>query len=470
MKKNIYKCLSQSKLNKNVDYKNLSSQEAKAIEGGDLATGSMQSTGFSERTWSPSVQTLLDRPPANFPHRLMLGGILFCAIFGAWAWFGEIQEVGKARGKLIPKGSTFKIESTNVGKVDRLLVEEGDRVRTGQVLIELDSELQDKEVKRLEQALANHQEELAHKLQLLEKVTQEAEATNAIAANEILAQKTAVALGEQQIETATKTIAQMKQEELIHRARIDRIAPLQTSGAISKEFLFQAEQELRNLLLRMTQTEGELNRAAKDTERLRLELTQKLSEARRIQLQSQQKIQQLQLEIDLKKAKIEETQNVLVAAQIEFKNKFFKSPVDGVILSLNLQNSGQVVQPGKTIAEIAPTGAELVLSGILPNQEAGFVEAGMPVEIKFDAYPYQDFGTIPGQVLSISSDAETDENLGEVYRIEISLEQYYVNKGKQKISFKAGQTATADIVIRNRRIAEVLLEPLRGLQRDGLEL
>ncbi len=57
--------------------------------------------------WSPSLQTLLDQPSATLPQRLIIGGMVFCLAFGAWAWFGQIEEVGKARGKLVPKGETY---------------------------------------------------------------------------------------------------------------------------------------------------------------------------------------------------------------------------------------------------------------------------------------------------------------------------------------------------------------------------
>ena len=129
-----------------------------------------------------------------------------------------------------------------------------------------------------------------------------------------------------------------------------------------------------------------------------------------------------------------------------------------------------MVEPGQTIAKIAPADAPLVLSAKLPNQEAGFVEAGMSVQVKFDAYPYQDYGVVSGRVTAISPDAEMDERLGKVYEVEIALDRDHVATPDQLIRFKPGQTASADIVIRQRRIADVLLDPIRQLQQDGISL
>ena len=147
-----------------------------------------------------------------------------------------------------------------------------------------------------------------------------------------------------------------------------------------------------------------------------------------------------------------------------------RSPVAGTVLVSNVVNPGKVVQSGETVAEIAANNSSLLLSAAIPDRDAGFIEKGMTAQIKFDAYSYQDFGTIPGKVISISANTKTDENLGEVYRVEIELERDYVLEESKKVLFKPGQIATADIVIRRLRILDVLLEPIKKIQRDGINL
>jgi HlyD family secretion protein len=92
----------------------------------------------------------------------------------------------------------------------------------------------------------------------------------------------------------------------------------------------------------------------------------------------------------------------------------------------------------------------------------------MAVQVKFDAYPYQEYGIISGKVTSVSPDAEVDEQLGGVYKTEITLERNYVIENGEKIYFKPGQTANADIIIRDRRIADLFLDPIRQLKEGGI--
>ena len=477
--------------------------------------------------WSPTMQSLLDQPPSNLPLQLIFGGILFCLSFILWAWFGQIDKVGKAQGKLVPKGESYKIESIESAKVSQIAVKEGQEVKTGQLIARLDSEQQTREVERLKNLISSYQLELNQKRHLLEKVEIETKTHQLIAQAEVQGQKSAIdsaiaetkvaseLLAQRQFElTAHSTrqkrvqnLSQLEQEKLDqinseikqHQQRLERLKPLAKAGAISQEAIFQAqqaqrqsqqqltdnklegisniseqifqsEQALREMEASITQSQGDLVSGQKEVERLQAELTHKKAEGQRIELETQQKAEQLKLEIGQTKTKIAETRNQLATAESLLEKRSLRSPVAGTVLSFNVINTGKVVQSGETVAEIAPQGSPLVLSAVLPDREAGFVEKGMPAQVKFDAYSYQDYGVIPGKVISVSADTKTDEKLGAVYRLEIELERNYVTNDLKKILFKPGQTATADIVIRQQRIIDVLLDPIKKLEQDGIDL
>lgn len=486
---------------------------------------SAKSEGSSR--WSPSLNSLLDQPPASFPLRLIIGGLAFCVLVGSWAWLGSIEEVGHAQGKLVPKGATYKIQPIELGKVSYIAVKEGDEVKTGQILVEFDTELAQKEVERLQQMLMGYQLEQSQKQALLEKIKLETQTHLAIASAEERGQRSAIDLAlekaatsrqlllQQQAEStayqARKTSLQplllkvsehnqqLRTEELARQEQIDRLKPLALEGAISQEYVFQAEQSLRETQQRITQNQlqevtstheqlfqadqslrsleaqitknqGDLTSAFKEAERLQAELVQKQAQAQQIQLESLQRQQQLTVEMTQLKAKMKEAENLLASAQAKLKNRYLKAPVSGVVLSLEDINPGEVIESGKIVAEIAPNNVPLVLSAVLPNQEAGFVKLGMPVQIKLDAYPYQDYGLVSGTVTKLSEDSKPDEKLGEVYRVEIQLEENHVTDKHQPIYFKAGQTATADIITRRQRIIDVVLDPIRKIQSDGMKM
>ena len=497
--------------------------QKQATEIAPNSTSSVQTTSG----WSPTLNRVLEEPPASFPQHLTIGAIVFCLTCGVWAWFGTIDEVSKAKGKLIPQGETYKIEPIELGQVKNIAVEEGEKVKAGQTLVELDTELAQQEIIRLEQMLQAYNNELSQKQALREKLSLEAKTSADITKAEALAKQTAISLAEEKVTTFRGLLArqqaevqayntqltsleslstltkenlnQLEAEKILRQQRLNKLRPLAQQGAISQEYVFQVEQSLREterqitqsqiqeiantreqvfqshqamreLQARIIQNQGELASAFKEVKKLEVELIQKLAEGKRIQLETQQKIKQIEFELAQINSKIGDTQNLLSAARAKVRQKFLKAPVDGTVLALNLDNSGKVVQAGETVIEIAPEGVPLILSALLPNQEAGFVKEGMPVQVKLDAYPYQYYGLTSGTVTYLSADAKLDPQLGEVYQVEIELERNHVTEARQKVPFKAGQTATADIVVRRRRLIDVWLEPIKKLQQDGLEM
>jgi hemolysin D len=477
--------------------------------------------------WSTSLQTVLDNPPASLPNQMILGGMLFCTVFGAWANFAHLDEVGKATGRLVPQGEPYKIHPVVSGKIAHVYVQEGQVIKAGQVIAEMDNQIAHQEIERLEQEHTALQTQLIQAQALVDKTRLEARMRIEVAQAEQQAQASAIAETQAKLAAKGQLISQLqnqqganiqrheqlepllaKSKELLkqrqsevaaYQARVERLRPLLEEGAISRELIFEAEQAVRDRkaaitksqleetpLTRdrlfeaeqaeaqtaraITQSQGEIQQIATEVKRLQAELVQKQAEASTIQVQAQQKVQQMQMERTQLQAKIQEDQKRLEKAKAELKQLYLTAPVDGVVLSLNIHNSGEFVQPGQTIAQMASQNAPLILQAILPNREAGFVKVGKTAQIKFDAYPYQDYGIVTGKVISISPDAKPNEQLGAVYGVEIELDRNYVAANNQNIKFKPGQTANAEIIIRQRRIVDVLLDPIRQIQKGGINL
>ncbi|EKQ70928.1 multidrug resistance efflux pump [Leptolyngbyaceae cyanobacterium JSC-12] len=448
--------------------------------------------------WSNALQTVLDRPPAKLPNQLLASSVLFCAAFATWAAVGQIDEVGRAQGRLIPQGETYKVNPVVSGKVANVYVQESQLVRAGQVIAKLDDAIARNLVEWSVQAHSNYEKERLQVEALIDKTRLEVQTQQAIANAAIQAQDAAIAQVRAKIEsqkaaiwqaedraaTSRLLLNQLQANAAVQQERLSRFEYLVNEGALAREQLFQAQQQLADRQRSMTQQLGDIQQSLSEAKRLRADLqqvfaefnrlqaerTRKYAEAQEMQLQSQQKVQQLLVQKTQLQAKIQQNFKQFKQAKAELEQLTLKAPATGIISTLNIRKSGDVAQAGHAIAEIAPEGAPLVLAAALPTREAGFVKVGDPVQIKFDAYPYQDYGTLSGKVITISPDIKSDERLGAVYRVEIALERSSLTRDQQAIALKAGQTATAEIVTRRRRIAEVLLDPIRKLQETNLSL
>lgn len=412
--------------------------------------------------WSPVLQQVLDQPPSQLPSRILMAGFLFACAFGAWAWFGRIQEVSHAQGRLEPKGNVYKIQPVTQGEIAQILVKEGETIEKGQTIAVLDSRLAQSEVDRLKQSLMAYQVQLTQTQGIIEQTHLEMKTRQAIAKADSQAQESAIAQAKAKAATSSQMIAQLQAEREIYQVRLNRLKPLLAEGVLSEEHLFEVEQSVRERERMMVQSEGETEQYLKETEQLQAGLAQKQAEGERSELETQQRLQQLKQEMATTQAKITETENLLKAAQTKLEQMYLYAPIGGTISTLNVHNIGEVAQPSQTIAEIAPEHAPLILSAILPTREAGFVKEGMKVHLKFDSFPYQEHGIVEGKVASVSPDAKVDENMGAVYQVEIAI-----NPGESEqhhIKFKAGQTANAEIVTRQKRVLDLLLDPIKKLQ------
>lgn len=462
----------------------LSDSEAKLVRGGVAAPTGVPE-GFtptpttpvhsptparppSEAHWSPTLQNVLDQPSSNLPWHLAIAGVLFFCVFGSWAWFGQVQEVSTASGKLIPKGEIYKVQPTAQAEVSRVLIREGEKVKAGQTLAELDHRLQTNEIEGLQESIQANRLELLQTKGLIDQTQLEIQTRRAISIAQMQSQVAAIAEVKTDADTYRQLLTDLQAEMTAYQGRLDRLQPLVDEGAIAKDHLFEVEQTLRQRQQTVTQNEGALQKASASTAQLQAKLAQTEAEGQQSQLEAQQKLQQLNIQVSQLQSKIAAAENLLKAAKTKLRYTFIYAPVSGVVTDLNVHNIGEVTKPGETFAEIMPNGASLVLSAFLPNQEAGFVEEGMTVRMKFNAFPYQRYGTVSGKVLFVAPDATVDEKLGSGYRIEVALDQSTI--GGQATSLKAGQTATAEIVTRQRRIIDILFEPLKQMQKSDLSL
>jgi hemolysin D len=420
--------------------------------------------------WSDGLQQILDQPASDLPMKMLLSGMAFCSLFVAWAWFSQVDDVAVAQGKLIPRTEARQVQHEDTGKVVQLLIKEGDQVTAGQKIMELDTERAEGEVNRLKTILTATEAELLQTRGMLARMDLQAQTKAAIAGTEVDAQRVSNEQNQIAIEAQRQIMQQLEVTARTRQTRLQKLEEGRQAGAISEEYIMSRQEELQEVQRRMTESQSVIDRSTSEMARLRAGMIQKQAEVSQARLEAQQQKEQLQLRLMELEAKISETKVLIAKATAEVKRRFVLAPSSGEVLSMKVRQTGQVIQPGEVLAEIAPQGQPLILSAWLPAQEAGFVKEGMPVKVKMEAFAYQDYGIISGKVNQIGRDSQTIDKVGSMYRVDIVLDQTSIRAKGEQIQFKPGQLGTAEIVTRKRRMLDVLIDPIKQMQSDNVNL
>ncbi|WP_088240973.1 HlyD family efflux transporter periplasmic adaptor subunit [Calothrix rhizosoleniae] len=478
---------------------------------------------IEEKDWSYGTEELLDALPQRWTRSILYFLVGFTAIALPWAMFSQVDETGSARGRLEPKSSTHRLDAVVGGKIINVAVKEGESVQEGQLLVEIDSQVLrtdlQKAHKKLEgllnrinqlqlaknqiilalqvQEQQNRAQELAkiaqinqanqnlytkssnYKLQKWEKLAQVEQAKQKIYSSQaeyqlarsnwrrdLMEIKRYHSLWEQ------GAIAQTKVVELQKLAAASQKLKLQAASKIKQAKLGFQEQKNRYQAM-MSQAQSDIQQAKFTLGEQQNTYNSIVNSGKLALLRSQTQLKELQRQIATQKSAAIQTKSQIKALGIQLQQRLVRSPIDGTIFTFPITQPGVVVQSGQTIAKIAPQGSELILNAEMASQNSGFLRIGMPVKIKFDAYPFQDYGVIPGKVIWISPDSKTKEiSQGQVetFQLKISLQHSYIQNHHKPILLSPGQTANAEVIIRQRRVIDFILDPFKKLQKGGLNL
>ncbi len=475
--------------------------------------------------WSSVTQEQLEALPQVWTRGLLYFLGIFAMIALPWALFSKVDETNVARGRLEPKGATIRLDAKSTGTIVAVRVKEGESVRKGQVLLELESDvlrtdLQQAQAKlngqvnRLTQnELIKNQvvsslavQEQQNQAQRSEKQAQVAQAKQTLSSTQISAplqkaEKLAeVEKAEASLDDAQKALEVAKEGHQNNLAEIERYRKLWEAGVIPEIKVVEVQKlanESHNVLIRaegaVHDAEKLLQGQRKTYEKLKQQIqAEQIQTKLRLQEQqgnqqsieqggeltlskNQQQLDDLEAQLTTLKSEIKQTQKQIQSLSIQLEQRVVRSPENGVIFQLPIKKAQSFIQPGQLVAQIAPQGLPLILKAQVSSQQTGQMKVGMPVKLKFDAYPFQDYGVVPGRLNWISPDSKTiDQGQGqgqaEVFELEITPEQTYIENADKRIQLTPGQSATAETIIRQRRIIDFILDPFRQLQKGGLKL
>lgn len=162
--------------------------------------------------------------------------------------------------------------------------------------------------------------------------------------------------------------------------------------------------------------------------------------------------------------RIARLQSEIAAADLATQHTTVTAPVSGLITTMEVPSAGTVLQPGQTLATIAPAGARLLVEASVPNKDMAFIEKGLPAKLKFDAFPFQDYGVVEGTVIEVSPDAQVNKDSQSFYKVTIAPQKTEIAARGKNIPLRTGLTLTAEIVTERKSILSFILEPFRKLR------
>lgn len=332
----------------------------------------------------------------------LIGGALFTI---GWLSIAKTEEIVVAPGKLEPIGSVKQVQIPLQGVVKEILVNEGQSVKKGQLLIRLDTESSLERQQTTRQSLELKKRELLLKQQEL------------LRTQELLATRRKVLEGNLRL----------------NQKILDSYEQLSQAGAVA---------ELQVLQQRNTTME------------LAGEIEQTMVDARRQQAILEQNLQTL-------RGEIAELNSRLTEAMVTLRYQEIRSPVNGVVFDLKPKAPGFVGQSSEPVMSIVPYDV-LKARVEISSSDIGFVRVGKPADISIDSFPASDFGVLEGTVTRIGSDAlPPDSSKGEVdYRfpadITLSSQQLKLNNGT-KLPLQVGMSVKANIKLRKVTYLQLLL-------------
>jgi HlyD family secretion protein len=166
--------------------------------------------------------------------------------------------------------------------------------------------------------------------------------------------------------------------------------------------------------------------------------------------QGQNRVKQCQSAVDL-------AQHNLEAAEL-------KAPVDGIVTNITVKGKGQVVRRGEALMSVVPASTDMLVECDVVSKDIGFVEVGQKAKLKLTAFPFEDFGVVPGRVIEVAKESRDDPKMGLVYKTTIEPERQWIMARGRKVSFASGMGVTCEIVTRRKSVLSLLLEPVKRLK------
>jgi len=432
-----------------------------------------------EAAFLPAALELQETPVSPAPRVVAWLLMAFAAITVLWAVFGWIDVVAVAQGRIVPNAGSKLIQPIETAAVKAIHVADGQAVKAGQVLVELDATQAVADSRRTANDLATarlaaararaflaalsgrpaHIDPLpgipADRLQQEQRILEGQFAEYQARLGRIDAE---LAKREAELRSTREIVGKLEQTAPIARKRADDYKDLVDKNFISRHGYLEKEQiriEQEGDLATQRSRLKELAAAIAEAQGQRNAL---LAETRRSALDSLNEAEQKATSYGQELVKNENRGRLLTLT----------APVDGTVQQLAVRTVGGVVTPAQTLMVVVPRDDALEVEAFVENKDIGFVDAGQEAEVKIETFPFTRYGTIQAKLIHVSHDAISDEKRGLIYSTRAKLARSTVAVEDKTVNLTAGMAVSLEIKIGKRRVIEYFLSPL--LQRGSESL
>ncbi len=350
------------------------------------------------------------------------------AIFLAWAWFFNLEEVSTGTGKVIPSSKEQIIQSLEGGILTKLDVQEGDIVQKGQVLAQLDQTRFASNVGESKSLLVSAQATAA-------RLRAEVNGTHLVFPDDVLKEQKLVkeetALYHSRRENLEQSLEGYRQALQLVQQELVMTEPLVAKGAASEVEVLRLKREANDLQNKMNDTRNQYYVKARE-------------------------------ELSKANTDIQTQQQVVMGRSDSLQRAVFKAPVRGVIKEIDVTTLGGVIPQNGKLMTIVPLEDKLLIEARISPRDIAFIRPGQEALVKVTAYDYSIYGGLNGKVTVISPDTIRDEVKQDqfYYRVYIRTDSDKLfNKSGKAFGITPGMVATVDIRTGEKTVMDYLLKP-----------
>ncbi|MER8434877.1 HlyD family type I secretion periplasmic adaptor subunit [Mesorhizobium caraganae] len=421
-----------------------------------------------------------DRPPLFASASIFIIGALFASSV-AWASFAEVDEIARGDGKIIPASKTQIIQASEPGVVQEIAVKIGQIVKKNDLIIRLDNTFntsslgeQQAKARALQTRIARLKFEQAGNLEgafpcpsEIQKVAPE------ICDNE---QKLLIARRdnfEVKLSVLKSRLDQREKELDEANANADRLTKnLAVSDqeaklveAMVKKGLMARTEQLR-VEREQTELNGQLALAGETIKKAKSAITEAQLQVDELGLQLQQEALS---DLTQALADLSVVDETIRGATDKVARTDIRSPVDGIVNTLDINTVGAFVQPGAVVAGIVPTSETLLVEARVSPRDVAFIRPGQDALIKVTAYDFSIFGGIEGKVSNITADSLVDQKTGEpYYQVRVATDKSTLTRDGKTYSIIPGMICSVDIKTGRKTILTYLMKPINKAREEAM--